>query len=80
MHIPLLYMANLLQLIDPDALIFECTLQLISASIISHTLLSHEVMDFFQLHGLLLNESSHELKARIQIIQLLHVVEVEFNA
>jgi hypothetical protein len=73
-------MFNLLQLIEPDVLIFECTLQLISASIISHTLLGHEVVDSLKLHSLLLDEPAHKVKAKVQVIQLLHVIEVKLDA
>jgi len=61
-------MFNFLQLIEPDVLIFECTLQLISACIICHTLLGHKVVDSLQLHGLLLDEPAHQVKAKVQII------------
>lgn len=70
----------LLQLVESDILIFECTLQLISSSIICYTLLGHKVVDPLQLLGLLLNKSAHQVETEIQIIQLLHVIEVEFNA
>lgn len=80
LHIPPLNMFFLLQLVESYVLIFEGTLQLISSSIIAHTLLGHEVMDPLKLLCLLLNESAHQIEAKIQIIQLLHVIEVEFNA